>query len=163
MRAATHEARNHCGKDPENVNHPLFALRRSAHLGLAAMLILVMAACAPADDGDAATDGGDNTGGGTVAVSGGTVEITADDLAFDANVIQATAGEAFTITLVNNDSMPHNISIYVEEGGDEIVIGDVINEGETIEVEVPALDAGEYFFVCDVHPQEMTGSVVVEG
>lgn len=146
------------------MNHALFALRRSAHLGLAAMLILVMAACAPADDGgNGATDGGDNTGGGTVAVSGGTVEITADDLAFDANVIQATAGEAFTVTFVNNDTMPHNISFYMEEGGEEIVVGEVINGGETVEVEVPALDAGEYFFVCDVHPAEMTGSLVVEG
>lgn len=146
------------------MNHALFALRRSAHLGLAAMFILVMAACAPADDGgNGATDGGDNTGGGTVAVSGGTVEITADDLAFDANVIQATAGEAFTVTFVNNDTMPHNISFYMEEGGEEIVVGEVINGGETVEVEVPALDAGEYFFVCDVHPAEMTGSLVVEG
>jgi plastocyanin len=139
------------------VNHALFALRRSAHLGLAAMLLVVMAACAPADDG------GDNTGGGTVAVSGGSVEITADDLAFDANVIQAPAGEAFTVTLVNNDTMPHNISFYMEEGGEEIVVGEVIKGGETVEVEVPALDAGEYFFVCDVHPAEMTGSLGVEG
>ncbi len=146
------------------MNHALFALRRSAHLGLAAMLILVMAACAPADDGgNGVTDGGDNTGGGTVAVSGGTIEITAEDMSFDANVIQATAGEAFTVTFVNNDAMPHNISFYMEEGGEEIVVGDVINEGETVEVEVPALDAGEYFFVCDVHPAEMTGSLVVEG
>ena len=146
------------------MNHALFALRRSAHLGLAAMLILVMAACAPADDGgNGATDGGDSTGGGTVAVTDGTVEITADDMAFDANVIQATAGEAFTVTFVNNDTMPHNISFYTEEGGEEIVIGDVINGGETVEVEVPALEAGEYFFVCDVHPAEMTGSLVVEG
>lgn len=139
------------------MNHLFFALRRSAHFGLAAMLILVMAACAPADEGG---DGGDNTGGGTVSVSGGSVEITAADLEFDASTIQAPAGESFTITLVNDDSAPHNISVYTEEGGDEIVIGDVINQGETVEVEVPALDAGEYFFVCDIHP-DMNGTVVV--
>jgi plastocyanin len=145
------------------VNHLLFALRRSAHLGLAAMLVLVMAACAPADEGgNGATDGGDNTGGGTVSVSGGSVEITAADLAFDASTIEAPAGEAFTITLVNNDSAPHNISVYTEEGGEEVVVGDVINQGETTEVEVPALDAGEYYFVCDVHP-DMNGTVVVGG
>ena len=145
------------------MNHLVFALRRSAHLGLAAMLVLVMAACAPADEGgNGATDGGDNTAGGTVSVSGGSVEITAADLEFDASTIEAPAGEAFTITLVNNDSAPHNISVYTEEGGEEVVIGDVINQGETTEVEVPALDAGEYFFVCDVHP-EMNGTVVVGG
>jgi plastocyanin len=74
----------------------------------------------------------------------------------------APAGEAFTITLVNNDSAPHNVSVYVEEGGDSIVQGDVINGDETVTVEVPALDAGEYYFMCDLHP-EMNGTVVVEG
>jgi plastocyanin len=153
------------------VNHLFFGLRRGTVLGVGLVLTLAMAACAPADDGGDATDGGAATdaatdggtaGGGTVSVTDGTVEITADQLVFDANVIQAPAGEAFTITLVNNDTAPHNISIYREEGGEEIVVGDVINGGETVDVEVPALDAGEYFFVCDIHP-EMNGSVVVEG
>ena len=159
---ATNEARITCGKDPE-LNELLFALRRGAHLGLAAVLVLAMAACAPADDGGDGGADGDAGGGGTATVSGGTVEITADDIAFDAGVIEAPAGEAFTVTLVNNDSVPHNISFYVTEGGEEIAVGEVINGGETVEVEVPALDAGEYFFVCDVHPQQMTGSLVIEG
>ena len=49
------------------------------------------------------------------------------------------------------------------EGGEAIAIGDIINEGEIDEIEVPALEPGTYFFVCDVHPVEMTGHVVVEG
>lgn len=148
------------------MNELLFALRRGAHLGLAAVLVLAMAACAPADDGGNGGAGGadgDTGGGATATVSGGTVEITAEDLAFDAEVIEAPAGEAFTVTLVNNDSEPHNIAFYVEEGGEEIAKSEIIGEGETVEVEVPALDAGEYFFVCDVHPAEMTGTLVVEG
>ncbi len=148
------------------MNSLFFALRRSAHLGLAAMLILVMAACAPADEGGngatdaAATDG--SSGSGTATVSDGAVAITAADLEFDASTIEAPAGEAFTITLVNDDSAPHNISIYTEEGGEEIVVGEVIDGGGSIEVEVPAMDAGEYFFVCDIHP-DMNGTVVVGG
>ncbi len=148
------------------MNSLFFALRRSAHLGLAAMLILVMAACAPADEGGngatdaAATDG--SSGSGTATVSDGAVEITAADLEFDASTIEAPAGEAFTITLVNDDSAPHNISIYTEEGGDEIVVGEVVDGGGSIDVEVPAMDAGEYFFICDIHP-DMNGTVVVGG
>ncbi len=124
-------------------------------------LVALMAACSsPAPSTE---DGGSNAGGGTIAVTDGAVELSAADLAFDANVIQATAGEAFTITFTNNDTAPHNVSVYTEEGGEEIVLGDVIEGGATVEVEVPSLDAGEYFFVCDIHPNEMTGSVVVEG
>jgi len=141
------------------VNRPILALRRSALLSLSALVVLAVSACAPSQSG---TDADGSSGGGTVAVTDGVVEITAADLQFDANVIQAPAGEAFTITLVNNDSAPHNISVYTEQDGEEIVIGDVIDGGETIDVEVPALDAGEYYFVCDIHP-DMNGSVVVEG
>ena len=52
--------------------------------------------------------------------------------------------------------------MYTEEGGDAIAQGDVINEGETDEVEIEALEPGEYYFVCDLHP-EMNGTIVVEG
>jgi plastocyanin len=88
------------------------------------------------------------------------VTITADNLAFDASTIEAPAGEAFTITLVNNDSAPHNISVYTEKDGDAIVQGDIINQGETVTIEVPAQEAGEYYFHCDVHP-DMSGTLVV--
>lgn len=134
-------------------------LRRGVVLGAVVALVALMAACGTTPDG---ADGGDALGGGTVAVTGGVVELSADNLEFDANVIQATAGEAFTISFTNNEAAPHNVAIYTEEGGDEIVKGNVIGEGETDEVAVEALEAGEYFFVCDVHP-EMTGTIVVEG
>lgn len=141
-------------------------LRRGAALLLTLALTFLLAACAADDGGNGGNGGGgegspDAGGGsGTATVSGGTVEVSADNLAFDVNTIEAPADEAFTITLANNDTAPHNISIYREEGGEEIVIGDVINGGETVEVEVPALEAGEYYFVCDIHP-EMNGTVVV--
>jgi plastocyanin len=134
--------------------------RRAALPTLALALILALAACGGGEESAAAASG-DNTGGGTVEVVDGNVDITAADLAFDATTIVAPAGEAFTITLVNNDTAPHNIAIYVEEGGDPIVQGDVFDGGAEVTVEVPALDAGEYFFVCDLHP-DMNGTVVVE-
>lgn len=137
-------------------------LRRGARLSLIAILAVVLAACTGNGDGGGTDGGGDGGGGGTATVSNGTVEITADDLAFSADTIEAPAGEAFTIAFENLDSAQHNISVYVEEGGEVIAMGDVIGEGETNEVEVSALEPGEYFFVCDVHPNEMTGTLVVE-
>ena len=137
-----------------------FLLRRGAALSLAIALFAVLAACStPADSGG---DGSDDAGGGTVAVVDGVVELSAADLEFDASVIQAPAGEAFTIRFTNDDTAPHNVAVYTEEGGDEIANSDPINQGETLEVEVPAQDAGEYFFVCDIHP-DMNGTIVVEG
>jgi plastocyanin len=119
-------------------------------------LVLVLAACGGGD-----SDGG-TSGGATVAVTDGVVEISADDLEFNAGTITATAGEPFTVVFTNLESQPHNVAVYTTEGGDEIAIGDVINEGETSELQVEGLTAGTYYFRCDVHP-EMEGTIVIEG
>jgi plastocyanin len=142
------------------MNSTSFALRRGALLGLLVSASLVLAACG---GGAAATPSDDNSAGGTVSVVDGAVAISADDLEFDANVIQATAGEAFTISFTNLEAVPHNVAVDTEEGGDEIVTGEVITGPDaTTTINVPALDAGEYYFVCDLHP-EMNGTIVVEG
>jgi plastocyanin len=134
------------------------ALRRATALLLLPALITLLAACS--DGGGNATD---NAGGGTVAVVDGAVEINADDLAFDASTIEAPAGEEFTVTLNNLESQPHNFAVYREEGGEKIVAGDIITGPDaTVDVTVPALEPGTYFFQCDVHP-DMNGSIVVEG
>lgn len=153
-----------------------FALRRGAPIILSLALAFGLAACAEGDTessaaangGDAsaaasAGTGGDGATGGEGAVSGGTVEVTADDMAFNVDTITAPAGESFTVTFTNNEAVPHNFSVYTEEGGEEIAVGNVINEGETDEITIEGLEPGEYFFVCDVHPTEMTGTLVVEG
>jgi len=132
-------------------------LRRVGAFSTTLALIAVLAACSTPAETD------DNTGGGTVAVVDGVVELTAADLAFDANVIQAPAGEAFSISLINNDTAPHNVTVYVAEGGDRIgEEGATINEGETTELAVEALEPGTYYFQCDIHPN-MNGTIVVEG
>lgn len=143
------------------MNLSFLALRRGAILTLTLLLAFALAACSSGgtDASEPVGSSGD-AGGGTATVSDGAVEITAANLEFSATTIEATAGEAFTITLVNSDTTPHNISIYTEEGGDRLVEGAVINAGETIEVQVDALDAGEYSFMCDIHP-DMNGSVVI--
>ena len=145
------------------MNTSLFALRRGAILTLTLALGLVLAACSGTTESSApaATDGGDS-GSGTATVTDGAVTITASGLVFDATTIEATAGEDFTITLVNNDSAPHNISIYTEEGGENLVLGDTAEAGQTVTTDVSALEPGTYYFRCDIHP-EMEGDVVVGG
>ena len=44
-----------------------------------------------------------------------------------------------------------------------IVVGEVITGPDaTTQIVVPALDAGTYYFQCDIHP-DMNGTVVVSG
>jgi plastocyanin len=135
-----------------------FSRRRGAIVSLTLSIAFVMAAC-----GGTTESSSDSAGGGTIAVVDGIAQLSADDLEFDAGTITAPAGQPFTIAFSNLDSVPHNFSVYVEEGGDVIAEGNIINEGETDEVEIDGLSAGEYFFVCDLHPGEMTGTLVVEG
>lgn len=130
-------------------------LRRGSALLLAALLTVVLAACGGGDSD------GDGTGGGTATVENGAVTISSENLEFDVATIEAPADEAFTITYNNNEGQPHNVAILVEEGGDEIVVSDVITGPDaTQDIEVPALDAGTYYFFCEIHP-DMEGTIVV--
>lgn len=137
--------------------HMTDLLRRGALLSLSLILGIILAACS----GGGTVDESGAAGGGTVAVADGAVEVSAADFAFDASTIEASAGEAFTITFTNKDDQPHNIAIYAEKDGEQIFVGDIITgPGETIDNSIPALDAGEYYFQCDVH-SDMNGSIVV--
>jgi len=87
--------------------------------------------------------------------------VTAEDNAFDQSTIILTAGEATTVFFHNQDEARHNIAIYTDESASaSLFVGDTITE-DAVTYEVPALEPGEYFFRCDVHPG-MTGVVVVE-
>ena len=43
-----------------------------------------------------------------------------------------------------------------------LALGSTIESGQTTTLDVSALEAGEYYFQCDLHP-EMNGTVVVSG
>ena len=109
-----------------------------------------------------ATGATGETGGGG---GGGATSLTvvAQNIAFDTDTIELPADTATTITFQNQDppDVLHNIAIYSDDSLSEVLFpGDVIPGGETIEYEIPALPAGEYYFRCDVHPN-MNGTVVV--
>lgn len=92
----------------------------------------------------------------------GVIELSADDLAFSAPCMVANAGEPFTIHFVNNEAQVHNVSLYTDgTKSTEIQRGDTIT-GPNAEISYPvdALDAGEYYFDCFVHPA-MNGALYV--
>ena len=88
--------------------------------------------------------------------------VTAESLAFDTACLAPPAGEPVTIAFENLDTQPHDVAIYTDASRTtQLYAGEIIEGGESIEYEIPALDAGTYYFACTVHPG-MNGSVVVQ-
>jgi plastocyanin len=83
---------------------------------------------------------------------------------FDTNCLAAPAGEAVTIDFSNQDTPPHNFSIYRDSSAAERLFeGDIVNAGESTTYEVdPIEEEGQFFFRCDLHPTTMTGTFVVQ-
>jgi plastocyanin len=97
------------------------------------------------------------------AAGGAGLNVSAVDLQFNTENLVLPAGEEAEIAFANEDtsSVQHNIAIYEEEGGADLWIGEVIPGGQSTTYSVPALEKGEFYFQCDVHPG-MNGSVTVE-
>ena len=83
------------------------------------------------------------------------------NIAFDPTAFEAAAGQAFTIEFDNQDAgIPHNMSIS-DAGGQKVFTGEIFPGVEKRSYAVPALPAGSYTFICDVHPN-MTGTLTVK-
>ncbi len=73
---------------------------------------------------------------------------------FDPQVIEVAAGSEVTWT--NEDDFPHNVHLL--NGSDEthdLPIGDSVS--------VAFDEAGDYYYECSIHPQQMRGKVIVTG
>lgn len=97
---------------------------------------------------------------GTAPAARTVVTVAAEDILFTTDRLEAPAGQPFWLRFENRDAgVPHNVSIY---RGDEIVFqGEIFSGVATVDYSIPALEPGEYRFVCDVHPQAMVGTLVV--
>ena len=76
------------------------------------------------------------------------------DQAFDRATLTLRGGEPSDLRFDNEDEgVPHNVAIYTDDSAEEsLFVGDQITGPDEITYEVPALDAGSYYFRCDVHP-----------
>ncbi len=132
--------------------------------------LLVAAACSGDGDG-----GGTPTGGGqapatdeTPAGGGATAEISMiPTIQFDTAELTIAADTDVTITVDNTDpGIPHNFVVYASrdaaESGEDPLAATEICDGPCTDTVTQNLSAGQYFFRCDVHPSQMTGTLVVE-
>jgi plastocyanin len=88
--------------------------------------------------------------------------VTASGTAFDTSELTLAAGESVEIEFVNQDTVPHNISIYEDDSASKAIFeGELItDDSTTYSFEVPD-KPGEAYFQCDVHPN-MNGTVTIE-
>ena len=87
--------------------------------------------------------------------------IQAKDIQFVEKTFTASGGKPFTIAFDNQDAgTPHNIEIK-DSSGASVFKGEIFNGVATKVYEVPALPAGAYTYVCDVHPS-MTGTATLQ-
>lgn len=93
------------------------------------------------------------------------IDLTASSIAFSTNEISVPAGADVVITFTNEDAVGHDFDLYESPAAEQQLFdGEVITgPGETITYEFTAPEEpGDYFFNCSVHPQQMTGTFIVE-
>jgi plastocyanin len=112
-------------------------------------------------------------GGVALAVVGGTEEepggggekpvvtLAAANIAFEPTSLTVPAGEAFTLRFHNEDAnIQHNVQIFDDPKfeGTPLFSGALVTGVRQTDYEVDPLEAGAYFFHCEVHPT-MTGKM----
>ena len=79
----------------------------------------------------------------------------ASNIKFDKASLTAKADQPFTITLTNNDTVEHNITIEDLKVNKDVEGG----KSETSDSVTPA--AGTYEYHCEYHPSAMKGQLIV--
>ncbi len=96
----------------------------------------------------------------SVSPTGSALKVTADHISYDVHELTAAAGQPFSIEFTNKEAVSHNVAIY--QGEKPFFNGSFITGPGTVSYVVPALPAGTYTFICDVHPvPDMTGTLTI--
>jgi plastocyanin len=137
-------------------------------LFISIVAVLLLAACASGDEATTTSESADTTTSAaedvtttvpaaetstTAGSGGGQFQMTIVDFSFNG---PASVPVGATIEVVNQDSFVHTWT------SDESAFDSgSLSQGETFEFTFE--EAGEYTFICAIHPNQMTGSILVEG
>ncbi len=116
-------------------------VRTRSIASIAAVAALVIAGCTPAGSGPSASVPPDVD-----------LQVVAKDYTFDTPTLAMTAGDPALIHFTNRDGELHDIAIYPNADTSTAMFdGENIPRGSTV-YDVPAFEAGTYFFKCTLHP-----------
>ena len=84
-------------------------------------------------------------------------------LKFDKAELIVPAGQAVTVKFDNRDTgVPHNFAVYTDKSARQLTgKADICSGPCQKTLTLQGLRPGEYFFRCDVHPQQMVGKFIV--
>lgn len=117
---------------------------------------------APAAAAPSPTPGGPTP---TAVAASADLKITASNILFDKSTLVAPAGQALTLTFDNQDNgTPHNIHFFKgsDSSGDSVAQTDPTAGPHTDTLQFGPLEAGTYYYQCDIHPAQMTGTLTVQ-
>ncbi len=138
-------------------------MTRTVRLGAVSISLLALAACGgSSDDGSSGTGSASQpqatTGGG--AAGGSTIAIKATEaLAFDPTSVTAKVGEKVEGTLTQVGSIPHNIEF--KDFGVKPEDTMVLKDGESKTFSFTPDKAGDFTYICTIHPATMKGTLTV--
>jgi plastocyanin len=109
-----------------------------------------------------ASSSGGSSGGGASAppAEPGTLTIAANNLAFDKRSLTARPSTQTRIQFSNNDiGVLHNVAVYTNNRATtRIFVGELTTGPNVTTYSFTSPAAGTYFFRCDSHPDQMTGT-----
>jgi plastocyanin len=108
---------------------------------------------------------GGQAGGSPGGGAAGKIELHAKNIAFSPTKLTATSASV-TVHFVNDDpNTPHNVAVF--NGSDAtapaIVHSDLVTGPGSADVAFTLPGPGTYFFHCDVHPAQMSGTITLPG
>jgi plastocyanin len=111
----------------------------------------------PAPSSSSSGSGG---GGSAPPPAPGTLTLVARNLAFDKRSLTALPNTQTRLQFTNDDAgVLHNVAIYTNNRATtKIFVGELTTGTNTTTYTFTSPAAGTYFFRCDSHPDQMTGT-----
>jgi cytochrome c oxidase subunit 2 len=98
----------------------------------------------------------------SVQPGGQQLALTASNVAYDKQELDAKADQPSTLSFTNQDAIPHDVVIQDKDGKAEFKSDTLTGPDASGTFNVPALPAGTYTFFCSYHPAQMVGDLIVK-
>ena len=140
-------------------------LARPAFVAVAVLALLATAAACGGDDDE------DEPNGGTPADGNGgprEFDVSMGDNFFEPNEFAVSDGSDVTFNVTNDGTALHNMRVAGADNefntdDDAVSEEDLLSPGDSTVLSWTAPEEpGEYKLQCDIHPQDMTGTITVE-